>query len=804
VRDIHKVAVLGAGTMGARLAAHLANASVPCLLLDVVPKKLTREEQAQGLALSALQVRNRLAQAGLDAALKSSPPDFFVPEAGRLVTVGNIEDHFNRLRDYDWIIEAVREDPAEKRALLERVQAGVARDVIVSSSTSGIPISTLSEGFNNEFRRHFLGTHFFNPPRYVHLLEIIPTSHTLPDVVEAVSRFGEEVLGKGVVFAKDTPNFIANRMGMFTTLSILQIMQEEGYTTEEIDALTGPVLGMPKSATFRTLDIVGLDVLAQVVKNSYDSLPQDERRELFIIPDFVSQMIQRNLLGDKTGQGFYKKITGQGIDASEILTLDLRTFEYRPRQHTSFSTLDLARNIDSLPERAKILFQAADRCGHFYRRVLPDTFHYAAMRVPEISSDIISIDNAMKWGFNWECGIFELWDAIGAERVAEHWAKEKCPSPPLLERMLSKGVKSFYVQSDGTALYFDLASAAYRRPADRPGVTLLPTLKARKKELKKSPGASLIDLGDGALCLEFHSKMNTLGPDTIGMVEAGLKALARDFDAMVIGNQAPNFCAGANLMLVLAAIEQGDWEKIHEAVRAFQDANMALKYSPKPVVAAPCGLALGGGTEICLHAARVRAAAESYMGLVETGVGLIPAGGGTKEMLLRALDAVPSDPEADPFTYVKEVFLNIGMARVSTSAEEARRLRYLSPLDSISMNRDRQLADAKQLALSLARLGHRSGQQRTDIRVLGQAAFAKMKLGLQLMRRAEYLSEYDVVVGTNLARVLSGGGEFTSPQLVSEQYLLELECEAFASLCGQKKTVERIQFTLKEGKPLRN
>jgi 3-hydroxyacyl-CoA dehydrogenase len=804
VRDIRKVAVLGAGTMGARLAAHLANASVPCLLLDLVPKELTRKEQAQGLALNAPQVRNRLAQAGLDAALKSRPSNFFVPEAGRLVTVGNIEDHFNRLKDYDWIIEAVREDPGAKRVLLERVQAGRARDAIVSSSTSGIPISTLSKGFSDEFRRHFLGTHFFNPPRYVHLLEIIPTSHTLPDVVEAVSRFGEEVLGKGVVFAKDTPNFIANRIGTFTTLNILRIMQEEGYTTEEIDALTGPALGMPKSATFRTLDIVGLDVLAQVVKNSHDSLPQDERRDLFRIPDFVSQMIRRNLLGDKAGQGFYKKIMGQRIDESEILTLDLSIFEYRPRQRTTFPTLDLARNIDSLLERVKALFQATDRSGHFYRRVLSDTFHYAAMRVPEISSDIVSIDNALKWGFNWECGIFELWDAIGVERVVEHWTNEKRPLPPLLERLLSKGGKSFYVQSDGTARYFDLASGAYRVPADRPGVTLLPALKARKKELKKNPGASLIDLGDGALCLEFHSKMNTLGPDTVEMVDAGLKALAGGFDAMVIGNQAPNFCAGANLMLVLAAIQQGEWDKIHEAVRVFQDANMALKYSPKPVVAAPCGMALGGGTEICLHATRVRAAAESYMGLVETGVGLIPAGGGTKEMLLRALDAVPPDPEADPFTSVKEVFMNIGMAKVSTSAEEARRLRYLSPLDSISMNRDRQLADAKQLALNLARLGYRPGQPRTDIRVLGQPAFTKMKLGLHLMRRAEYLSDYDVVVGTNLARVLSGGGAFTSPQLVSEQYLLELEREAFVSLCGQKKTVERIQFTLKKGKPLRN
>jgi 3-hydroxyacyl-CoA dehydrogenase len=804
VRDIRKVAVLGAGTMGARIAAHLANASIPCLLLDMVPKELTYEEQAKGLALHEPQVRNRLAQAGLDAALKSRPAAFFVPEAARMITVGNFQDDLNELKDCDWIIEAVTEDRAVKRALLERVQAIRAREAIISSNTSGISISSLSEGFSEEFRRHFLGTHFFNPPRYLRLLEIVPTPDTLPHVVEAVSRFGDVVLGKGIVLAKDTPNFIANRIGTFTTLNILRIMQEGGYTIEEIDTLTGPTLGMPKSATFRTLDIVGLDVLAHVVKNLSESLPQDERRNLFKVPDVIDQMIRRNLLGDKSGQGFYRKVKGLGGDESEILTLDLSTFEYRPRKHVTFPSLELARSTEDLRARVKILFQAADRSGQFYRQTLCDTFHYAAMRVPEISDDIVSIDNSMKWGFNWESGIFELWDAIGFERIVEDWVKQGRPLPPLVERLRATGGKSFYARTDGITSYFDLASAGYRPLADRPGVILLPALKARKKELKKNAGASLIDLGDGVLCLEFHSKMNTLGPDTVQMVQAGLKALAEGFDAMVIGNQAPNFCVGANLVLVLMAIQEGEWDEIHQAVRAFQNANMALKYAPKPVVAAPFGLALGGGTEICLHATRVRAAAESYMGLVEAGVGLIPAGGGTKEMLLRALEAVPPDPEADPFIYVKEVFLNIGMAKVSTSAEEARRLRYLSPQDSVSMNRDRQIADAKQLALDLVRLGHRPGKPRQDIRALGQQALAKMKLGLHLMRRAEYLSDYDVVVGTQLARVLSGGGEFTSPQLVSEQYLLDLEREAFVSLCGQKKTVERIQFTLKKGKPLRN
>jgi 3-hydroxyacyl-CoA dehydrogenase len=804
LRDIRKVAVLGAGTMGARIAANLANAGVPCVLLDMVPKELTPREQARGLALYDPQVRNRLVQAGLDAASKSRPAAFFVPEATRMITIGNFEDGLDELSTCDWIIEAVAEDRAAKRALLGRVQAIRASQAIVSSNTSGISISSLSEGFSEEFRRHFLGTHFFNPPRYLRLLEIIPTRDTLPHVVEAVSRFGDVVLGKGIVLAKDTPNFIANRIGTFTILNILRTVQEGGYTIEEIDALTGPALGMPKSATFRTLDIVGLDVLAQVVRNLRESLPQDERRGLFKIPDFVDQMIRHDLLGDKSGRGFYRKVKGLGAGESEILTLDLSTFEYRPRKHVTFPGLDLARSTADLRARVKTLFAAADRSGQFYRQILPDTFHYAAMRVPEISDDIVSIDNAMKHGFNWESGIFELWDAIGFERVVEDWVTQGRPLPPLVERLRATGGKSFYTQPDGVTHYFDLPSAGYRPLADRPGVILLPALKARKKELKKNAGASLIDLGDGVLCLEFHSKMNTLGPDAVQMVQAGLKALDEDFDAMVIGNQAPNFCAGANLMLILVAIQGGDWDGLQQAVRAFQNANMALKYAPKPVVAAPFGLTLGGGTEICLHATRVRAAAESYMGLVEAGVGLIPAGGGTKEMLLRALEAVPADPDADPFAYVKEAFLTIGMAKVSSSAEEARKLRYLSPRDSISMNPDRQIADAKQLALDLLRLGCRPGKPREDIRALGQSAFSKMKLALHWMRRGEYLSDYDVTVGTQLARVLSGGGEFTAPQRVSEQYLLDLECEAFLSLCGQKNTVERIQFTLKTGGPLRN
>lgn len=805
MRDIRKVAVLGAGTMGARIAAHLANAGVPSVLLDIVPPQLTPQEQSKGLALDSPKVRNRIAQAGLDAALKSRPAAFFVPEAARLIAVGNLEDHLAWLKDCDWIIEAVTEDREIKRALLQRVEPWRASQAIVSSNTSGISIASIAEGLPEDFRRHWLGTHFFNPPRYMKLLEVVPTRDTLPEVREALARFGDAALGKGIVVAKDTPNFIANRIGTFVTLEVLRVMAEDGYTIEEIDALTGPALGLPKSATFRTLDLVGLDVLAHVVGNLCESLPQDERRDLFALPEFIRRMLEKKLLGEKTQQGFYKRVkAAPTADENEILTLDLGTFEYRARQSPKFPALEMARNIEDPRLRVATLIQSPDRAGRFYQKVLSNAFHYAASRIPEISDDVVAVDNAMKWGFNWECGIFELFDALSVEKTAQRWREENRPVPPLVEKLLSSGKKAFYVSSEGATRYFDLSSGEYRVLDGRPGVILLASLKAGKKEIKKNPGASLIDLGDGVVCLEFHSKMNAIGADTVQMMHAGLKALNEDFDAMVIANQGANFCVGANLMLVLMTVQEGEWEDLHQAVRAFQNANLALKYAPKPVVAAPFGLTLGGGTEICLHATRVRATAETYMGLVEVGVGLIPAGGGTKEMLVRALDAVPKDEEADPFTYLKEVFLNIGMAKVSTSGEEARKLGYLSARDSISMNHDRLIADAKQLALDLVKLGYRPSKPRDDLLVLGQPALAKMKLGLHLMRRAEHLSDYDLVVGTHLAKILSGGGEFTSQQRVSEQYLLDLEREAFVSLCGQKKTVERMQYMLKKGKPLRN
>ena len=802
MREIRKVVVLGAGTMGARIAAHLANAGVPCFLLDIIPKDLTPDEKKRGLELSDPKVRNRFAAAGLEAALKSRPAAFFVPEAARLITVGNFEDHLAWVKDCDWVVEAVTEDREIKRALYRQVEPHRKPGTVVSSNTSGISISSLAEGASDDFRAHFLGTHFFNPPRYLKLLEVIPTAETRPEVVRAVSRFGDVRLGKGIVIAKDTPNFIANRLGTFMTLNVFRIMTEDGYTVEEIDTLTGPAMGLPKSATFRTLDIVGLDVLAQVVKNLRESLPNDERRELFELPAFIQAMLDRKLLGDKTGQGFYKKVKGR--EESEILALDLKTFEYRPRSKARWPSLDMARNLEDARQRVAALIQAPDRAGEFYRKTLYDAFHYAAGRIPEIADDVVAVDNAMKWGFGWEAGLFELFDAVGVEKAVAAWQKSRRPIPPLVEKLLASGNKTFYRTAEGATSYFDLACGTYRARPEPAGIILLAPLKDRKKVIRKNPGASLVDLGDGVVCLEFHSKMNSIGADTVEMMNAGAKLVGESFEAMVIGNQAPNFSVGANLMLVLMAIQEGEWDELDLAARGFQNANMALKYAPKPVVAAPGGLTLGGGVEISIHSAAVRAAAETYMGLVEAGVGIIPAGGGTKEMLVRAMDSVPSDSDADPFVAVKEIFTNIGMGKVSTSAEEARRLGYLGPRDSVSMNRDRQIAEAKQLALDLVKLGRRPAKPREDILVLGQAAFAKMRLGLHLMRRADYISDYDVVVATELARVLSGGGLLTSPQRVSEQYLLDLEREAFLKLCGQRKTQERMQHMLKKGKPLRN
>ncbi|MBI3669839.1 MAG: enoyl-CoA hydratase/isomerase family protein [Acidobacteria bacterium] len=819
-RRIEKVAVLGAGTMGARVAAHLANAGVPCYLLDIIPQELTAEEKAKGLALSDPNVRNRIVRAGLEAAKKSRPAAFFTPDLARLITCGNFEDNLAWCSQADWIIEAVAENLEIKRTLLARVDSHRRPGTLVTTNTSGLPIRLISESLSDDFQQHWAGTHFFNPPRYMKLVELIPGPKTRPDVLATLEDFCDRRLGKGVVVAKDTPNFIANRIGTFSMLNVLRLMAQLEMTIEEVDACTGPAVGWPKSATFRTADIVGLDVLVSVVRNIYENVPNDESREIYRVPPFIEEMFKRGWLGEKTGRGFYQRVRKDG--EGEILSLDWQKMDYRPQQKARLASIEAGKNIEDTQERLRALLapvfagQGGDNGARFLWGAISEMCLYAARRVLEIADSVVDVDHAMRWGFAWELGPFELWDAVGVETMAQQLEKEKKPLPPLVTRLLSSGQKSFYQHEHGQASYFDLASAAYRQEVVPEGILILKSLKDQSREVERNSGASLIDLGDGVLCCEFHAKMNAIGADLILMLNAGLKRLKTDFDAMVVANQAPNFSAGANLVLLFMLAQEQEWDDIHMAVRQFQNVNLAMKYAPRPVVAAPQGMALGGGCEISLHAARIHAAAEAYIGLVESGVGLIPAGGGTKEMLIRANEKAGVSPavaagvtpasaelDVDLFHALKPVFENIAMAKVGTSVEESRELGYLRRSDLISMNRDRLVADAKQTALAVLRAGYRplapsagEGAATTQIRVLGEQFLAGAKLAIHMLLRGEYITEYDAVVARKLANVLAGG-PLSAPQFVSEQYVLDLEREAFVSLCGERKTQERIAHTLK-------
>jgi 3-hydroxyacyl-CoA dehydrogenase len=799
---IQKAAVLGAGTMGARIAAHLANAGIPCLLLDIAAEGDPR-------------FRNSIVQAGLDAARKSRPAAFFTADTSRLVQTGNFEDDLQRLSEVDWIIEAVAENLEIKRNLLTRVEQFRKTGAIISSNTSGLPIHTIADGFSQDFQQHWTGTHFFNPPRYMKLVEIIPGPHTLPAVIDALDEICDHRLGKGVVIAKDTPNFIANRIGTFSMLTAMRAMTQLGMTIEEVDACTGPAVGWPKSATFRTADIVGLDILVHVVRNLYDNVPQDESRDVYKVPALIEDMLQRGWLGEKTGKGFYQRVKKGG--ESEILTLDWPTMEYRTRQKARFASIEAGRPIEDTRERLRILVapamanQSADNVSKFLWTSLGETCLYAARRIPEIADRIVDVDRAMRWGFGWELGPFEVWDALGIEQMARALEAQGRALPPLVTSVLASGQKSFYRTENGALTYFDLAAKSPALVTDTKGVIFLQSPQDQARIVQKNSGARLIDIGDGMLCCEFRSKMNAIGGDIVAMIHAGLKRLDEDFEALVIANQAVNFSVGANLMLLLVSAQEQEWDDIHLAVRQFQRVNMAIKYAPRPVVVAPQGLALGGGCEITLHAPQVQAAAECYMGLVETGVGLIPAGGGSKEMIIRANEhaagaalklAPGAEANLDLFHALKPIFENVAMAKVSTSAEEARAMSYLRRDDRVSMNRDRLVADAKATALSMVRAGYQAPAP-TEIRVLGDEFLAGAKLAVHTLLRGEFISEYDAVVARKLAGILSGGA-LSAPQNVSEQYLLDLECEAFVSLCGERKTQERIAHTLKTGKPLRN
>jgi 3-hydroxyacyl-CoA dehydrogenase len=814
-RRIEKAVVLGAGTMGARIAAHFANAGLPCILLDIVPP---------GLPPGAPSAeRNKIVRAGLDAAKKSKPAAFFTAGLAERIAVGNFEDDMARCAEADWIIEVVAENLEIKRKLLSRVAEVRKPGAMVTTNTSGLPVHLIAEGMSEEFQQHWAGTHFFNPPRYLKLVELIPGPKTSPEVIETLGEFCDRRLGKGVVVAKDTPNFIANRIGTFSMLNALRLMGALGMTIEEVDACTGPAIGQPKSATFRTADIVGLDVLLHVVKNIYETVPSDESREMYKVPALVEEMARRGWLGDKTGQGFYKRVRGEG--EKEILTLDVQTMEYRQRQKARFASLEGGKGIEDTRERLRALIgpllegQKGDKAQQFIWGALSETCLYAARRVPEISDNVVDVDRAMRSGFGWELGPFEVMDAIGVKAFVAQVQKEGRAVPPVVDKLLASGRKGFYESEKGATTVFGIASGAATRVEESKGVLILKSLKDAGREVERNSGASLIDLGDGVVCCEFHSKMNAIGADLIAMLHKGLKRLGSDFDAMVIANQAVNFSVGANLMLVLVAAQEQEWDELHLAVKQFQNANLAIKYAPKPVVAAPQGMALGGGCEVNLHAAKIQAAAESYIGLVEAGVGLIPGGGGTKEMLIRANEhaggtgsSLPSSAESDLdlFHALRPVFETIAMAKVGTSAEECRDLGFLRREDGVSMNRDRLVADAKEAALALVRGGYRplaaswqEGAQTTQIKVLGEQFLATAKMAIHLLQRGGYATDHDAVVARKLANILAGGA-LSAPQAVSEQYVLDLEREAFVSLCGETKTQQRIAHTLKSGKPLRN
>ncbi len=816
MKRINKVAILGAGTMGARIAAHFANAGVPSYLFDIVPP------DADGPA------RNKIAAAGLDAAKKSRPAAFMEPSLARFVTVGNFEDDIKKLADVDWIIEAVVENLDIKRTLLRKVEAVRKPGTIVTTNTSGLPVGKIAEGFSDEFRWAWFGTHFFNPPRYMRLLEIIPTPESDRAAIDAIAHFCDVRLGKGVVIAKDTPNFIGNRIGTFSVLNVMRLMQEMGLTIEEVDALTGQAVGWPKSATFRTIDLVGLDILGHVVGNMTKNV-HDERSDLRL-PDFFGKMLEHKWLGDKTKGGFYKKSVGRApspassVQQDERLALDWKTLEYHPRQKPKFPALDMAKNIEDTGARLRTLLgfdgapQKADKAGAFLWAALSDLWTYSANRVPEISDSIVEIDRAMRLGFNWELGPFELWDAAGVEATVARMKKEGKPIPANAERLLASGQKSWYIddpQSPAGKKYWELGTESWESLQVPAGVWSVTVAKKSNGVVKKNSGASLVDLGDGVACIEFHSKMNSLGADIIGLIIQTLKpgGSGDAFDAFVIANDAANFSVGANLMLLLMSVQEEEWDDVDLAIRQFQGMTQAIKFSPKPVVSAPFGLCLGGGTEISLHAAARQPHAELYTGLVEVGVGLLPGGGGCKEMLLRAVDSAAASRgrvsgealagSVEMMEAMKKAFEAIATAKVATSAHEARALGFLSDSDRITMNRERVLSDAKARALELSRAGYEPPVPRTDIPAPGESLLAALKMGVHLMRQGDFITDYEVKLGGKIAEVLCGGN-VTPGTPVSEQYILDLEREGFKSLCSEKKTQERIQFTLKTGKTLRN
>ncbi|MDI1355784.1 MAG: 3-hydroxyacyl-CoA dehydrogenase/enoyl-CoA hydratase family protein [bacterium] len=798
-RVIKKVAVLGSGVMGSRIACHFANIGCEVYLFDIVPKDLNEAEKTKGLTLDSMIVRNRIASDSLQFALKSNPSPIYLKEFGSRISTGNFEDDMPKLGTCDWIIEVVIENLEIKKKVFEQVEKFRKPGTLITSNTSGIPIHLMTAGRSDDFKKHFCGTHFFNPPRYLRLLEIIPTLDTDKEVITFLMHYGEQYLGKTTVLCKDTPAFIANRVGVYSIMALLHTVQKLGLTVEEVDKLTGPVLGRPKSATFRTCDVVGLDTLVMVAKGLQQNCQHDEAREQFSIPDFIQKMLENKWIGDKAGQGFYKKVKNKD-GKSEILALNLKTLDYKPSQKVKFATLELTKPIENLKERIKVLVAGKDKAGEFYRSTFAGLFQYVSNRIPEISDELYRIDDALKAGFGWDLGPFEYWDAIGlkeslkmmeeAGHKAADWVYE-----------LAKTTNSFYKIEEGARKFYDVASKTFLVIPGTEKFISLETLRPTKTIWKNS-GLTVTDLGDGILNAEFHTKMNTIGGEVLAGLMKAVEIAEKDYRGLVISNEGTNFSAGANVGLIyMMAVEQ-DWDELNLAVKTFQNTTMRLRYSSIPVVAAPHGLTLGGGCEICLHSDKVVAHAETYIGLVEFGVGLIPGGGGTKEFALRLNDARhEGDVELNLF---RDKFLTIGQAKVSTSAYEAYDLGILRKgIDEVVISRSRQLTEAKAVCLAMAEAGYSKPIERKDIRVPGNQALGLVYVGADSMRSGNYISDHDKLISEKLGFVLAGGN-LSQPTLVSEQYLLDLEREIFLSLCGERKTLERLHSIINGGKVLRN
>ncbi|OAB34051.1 3-hydroxyacyl-CoA dehydrogenase/enoyl-CoA hydratase family protein [Paenibacillus glacialis] len=796
-KTIRKAAVIGSGIMGSGIAAHLANVGISCILLDVVPKNLTDEETQKGYSLEHPAVRNRLATGAIAKLRKSTPSSLYDDTFAERITAGNLEDHLSHISEVDWVIEVVVENLQVKKDLLNKVERYWKPGTIVSSNTSGISIQEMVADCSEPFQASFLGTHFFNPPRYMKLLEIIPGTKTDPGIVQQMKVFCQNVLGKGVVLAKDTPNFIANRIGTYGLLITLQEMLKNGFTIEEVDAVTGPALGRPKSATFRTLDMVGLDTFVHVADNVYANITDETEKAAFAAPDALTSMVARGWFGEKSGQGFYLK--KKGTNGSEIWSLDLVSMEYYPQKKVTSGSLEAAKLAKGARGKTKALIAAGDRYSEFAWNILKQVLIYSAEKVGEIANSIHEIDEAMKWGFNWELGPFETWDAMGLVRSVERMEREGLSVPSWVKEWIAAGNQSFYQKEKGTLYY--VSEQSLKLVEQPPEIITLSSLKEQNKIVKGNDGASLIDLGDGVACLEFHSPNNAIGADILMMIQQSLVEVRNNFEGMIIANQGRNFCVGANIMLLLMEAQDDEWDEIDSIIRMFQNTMYKVKRFEKPVVAAPHRMTLGGGVEACMPADQVIAGAETYYGLVEVGVGLIPGGGGCKELALRISQHVGhSDVDLQP--YINHIFETVGMAKVSTSGHDAKKLGYLRSTDRIIANQDHLIYEAKQAVLRMSKAGYEPIPEE-KIRVAGSEGKAVLQLGAIGMRESGYISDHDLLIAKKLAHVLAGG-DLQSGTLVSEQYMLDLEREAFLSLCGELKTQQRMQHMLTKGKALRN